>query len=504
MTETTLLVGGRVLAGGRYTEALLVEDGTVVAAGPQAAVRPLAATGADRIDLGGALLVPGLADAHLHLGELARERSAFDARPTRSLPELTEQLRSWAETHPHGPLAGRGLDPEALSERRWPTVQELDAAVADRPLVLTHSSGHAAALNSAALDRTYGLGPSRVGQGPAPHVLVEDELADIRSIVDEALPVTPEAVEAAAWQLAHLGLTSVGTMNTGPEELRVLRTLSEAGGLPIRVRAYLSPRAGAAVTGSGRPDDGGFFRVVGVKWFLDGAFGPRTASLDGPYADDPATRGLDRGEDAELATAIDEARQRGLMPALHAIGDRAVSRAARLLSGGASPGPRGRIEHAGLTPSALLPRLRDLGVPLVVQPSFLWSDYWLRQRLGAARARWAYAFRTLADLGILLAGSSDAPFDQPDPWQSLRAAVRRADPRGRSANPSPDQALTEPEALALYTDGAHRAIGDDAGGSLAPGSPADFLILSVRRLGEAVAADQSPVRETWVAGRPLA
>jgi hypothetical protein len=332
MTEAVLVVGGRVFTGRRYAEALLVEGPRVVVAGTEAQVRREAPTGADRIDLSSSLVVPGLADAHLHLGELTREREALDLGPVASISALQEHLRRRAEERPRGPLVGRGLDLETLAERRWPTVAELDAAVADRPVVLQHASGHAAVANSPALERAYG--PVRGGRpdGPRNGVVVEEELDALRPVVREGLPLTPEAVERTMRELAALGLTAVGTMNTGEEELSILRQLDRDGRLPFRVRAY--PPIGRVPEGALLGErDGGRLRVVGVKAFLDGAFGPRTASICGPYADDASTEGIDRGDDASLRGALDEACRRGLGPALHAIGDRAVERAIRLLSG---------------------------------------------------------------------------------------------------------------------------------------------------------------------------
>lgn len=499
MTDATLFVGGRVFTGRRYAEALLVEGGRVLAVGPDASVRRVAATGADRVDLDHRLVVPGLADAHVHLGDLTRARAGFDAGPATSIRHLAEGLARWADAHPRWPIVGHGLAPDTLAERRWPSVEELDAVAPGRPIVLFHASGHAAVANTDALLRASGPDGPRPPDDTSTGVLVEEQLGPLRPLVEEGLPLTTEAMDTTLRELVGLGLTAVGTMNTGVEELSVLHDLDVDGRLPVRVHAYppLGEEFGARPRGPP-----GRLAVVGVKAFLDGAFGPRTASLDEAYADAPATHGVDRADDATLGEDLRTARGRGLAPALHAIGDRAVARAVRLLSTLPRDRPPSRIEHASLTPPKLLGPLRDLGACLVVQPGFLLSDVWLRDRLGSARARWAYAFRTLSDLGIRLAGSSDAPYDLLDPWRSMRAVVRREDELGRSANPSPDQALSELEALALYTSNAHRAIGDEEGGGLEPDGRADLVVLSGPRLGDAILRGGSAVGQTWVEGRP--
>ena len=498
MTDATLFVGGHVLTGSRRAEALLIEDGRVVAVGPEPVVRPAAPTGADRVELAGGLVVPGLADAHLHLGDLTRVRQAVDASQATSLAALRQALVEGAATREGGAVVGVGLDPERLAERRWPTAEELDAAAPGRPVVLYHASGHAAVASTAVLHRVDRSG----GTTRPPGVLLEEELEAVAPLVAEALPLSAETMEVTLREIVSLGIVAVGTMSTSREELAVLGALSDAGHLPLRVHAYPHPEVlGEPELMSTAPRAAGRLRVSGVKIFLDGAFGPRTASLVEAYADDPSTHGVDRGGDGELAETISDARASGLVPALHAIGDRAVARAVRLL-GGSEPKPSaGRIEHASLTPPPLLGALQRAGFPLVVQPGFILSDLWLRERLGRERARWAYAFRTLHDHGIPLAGSSDAPYDRLDPWEALRAALHRQDPLGRSANPSPDERLSEPEALGLYTLGAHRALGEAEGGNLEVGARADLVVLRAPRLVDAIRAGRAAVRETWVEGR---
>lgn len=503
MTDATLFVGGRIYTGRRYAEALLVEGGRVVAVGEEASTRRAAASGTERVDLAHGLVVPGLADAHLHLGEIVRSRASFDARPSGSIADLGRRLCRWAEAHPSGAVIGNGLDPGSLAERRWPNVAEMDGWFPDRPLLLFHSSGHAVAVNTAAAVLAFGEQASGEPPSRPAGVLLEDDLRPLGALVEQVLPLVPDVVERTLHELAQLGLTAVGTMNTGSEELNVLHELDEAHRLPLRVRAY--PPLGRASEGlrAGAQGAGGRLAIAGMKGFLDGAFGPRTASLHGAYSDDPMTEGIDRGDDAHVAAAVEAARAVGLAPALHAIGDRAVARAVRLLSAGRPGGPPARIEHASLTPPALLGPLRRLGAYLVVQPGFVLSDVWLRERLGPERTRWAYAFRALNDLGIPLAGSSDAPYDLLDPWRGIWAAVRRQDELGRSANPTPDQAISVPEAFALYTTGAHQALGERIGGTLEPGAPADLVVLPVRGLDDAVRLGRSAVSATWIEGRPL-
>jgi len=241
--------------------------------------------------------------------------------------------------------------------------------------------------------------------------------------------------------------------------------------------------------------------VVGTKGFADGAFGPRTAWLSEPYADRPGECGIAVESDEAISEALAFAENLGLAPAMHAIGDRAIVRALRLIAPYvAREGAPVRLEHVALTPPGVLSALDEVRPALVVQPGFVWSDGWLPQRLGPERVRWAYAFRTLADRGHLLVGSSDAPYDPADPWRGVRAATARRDEVGRSANPYPGEALALEEAVALYTRHGGRALGEPDLGSLEVGGAADLIVLTVPGLSDALRAGASAVRETWVAG----
>src|SRR5208282_2110286 len=415
-----------------------------------------------------------------------------------------------AAARPTGPIVGRGLDVDRSLGGHWPQRIDLDRAVDDRPVVLYHTSGHAAVVNSFVLSalEVGSRNPEelrgRVGRAPdgSPNgILYEEALRWVAPLT--SVPTEPGEVVRTLQALAALGLTTVASMNVPPEDLSILRTLATDDRLPIRVRVYVrllrvSEIRPSELASTGRP---GRFAVVGAKGFTDGAFGPRTAWLSQPYSDAPDRSGLAVESEEALSSALATANELGLAPALHAIGDRAVVRAAHLLAPYIRrEGAPARIEHVGLTPPPVLSDLAGLRPALVVQPGFVWSDYWLLERLGPERARWAYAFRTLADLGHRLVGSSDAPYDPPDPWRGLRAATERRDELGHSANPDPRQALAFEEAARLYGSNAGAVLGEGSLGSLEVGSAADLVVVDARNLREAVRVGATALRETWVDG----
>jgi hypothetical protein len=511
MTVTRRFTGGRIFTGRRFVGALLVEDGRVAIAGTEEEVARASPTGVEVEDLSGKLVVPGLVDAHLHVAEVVRAEQGLPLEGLRSREEIGERLRRWAETHPSGPIIGRGWSVEGFSDGEEPTRRDIEVAVGDRPVVLYHVSGHAAIVNGYVLDSVGFVAGSldppggRLGRGPdgTPNGrLYERALGAVGRFSTGAFPPDPSAIGRTLRSWAKLGLTTVGTLNTDPEELEALASLARSGDLPVRVRAYLRFSRFSEVDLHRRLDahEGAILSVRGTKSFADGAFGPRTAWLSQPYADRPDSSGDSTLDAAELGGVVERTVQAGLVPAVHAIGDRALGAVLHALDGASSGPGSSRVEHAALVPPGLYPTLDRVRPTLVVQPGFVWSDAWLAARLGAERVRFAYPFRTLTGRGHLLVGSSDAPYDPVDPWRGLAAAVHRTDPEGRSANPDPEESLSAEQAFQLYTANAGLGLGEADLGTLESGARADLVVLDAPDLGRAIGCGRSTVQSTWCGG----
>ena len=514
MTEAHLWKNGRIFTGSSYREALLVEGNRVVAVGSLREVLRQCPTGVERHDLAGGLILPGLIDAHLHLADLALQERGVDGSTARSVPELVERARRWAEHHPAGPIVGSGWSLSGRPHSEWPSRNDLDRVTQDRPVVLYHASGHAAVVNSAALAQ-LGIGPDtrdppggRIGRGRDREPdgrLFEKAVEGVAQLAHEGLIAEPASIEGLLGRLASLGIACVGTLNSGPSELTALSTLADGGRLPLEVRPYLAlawfqtlsdDTVRALVPSRGR------LRVDGVKGMADGAFGSRTAWLSQPYLHDGENAGMLVHREEELVEAFQRARRLGLTPAVHALGDRGVEHAVRVLEGSREAGHASldRLEHAGLVPPTLWPLLEKVRPMVVAQPSFIWTDHWLADQLGSERCRYAYPLGTLRRLGCELAGSSDAPFDRLDPWWGMQAAHHRRDPEGRSANPAPEEELTTGQSFALYTEGGARALREPDLGSLRVGAHAHLVWMHSADLDGSVRGGSTALRETWIDG----
>jgi predicted amidohydrolase YtcJ len=491
-------LGGRVFTGHRWVEAVLAENGRIIAAGSDAEVRRQASTGTSVTALEGRAAIPGLVDAHMHWLTSVVASVGPRLADCRSVASLQDRVREALRRDDIGPVVGWGWDQERFDLPRYPTRRDLDAVRTDRPVVLYRVCEHVAVLNGPALDelgidRTTADPPGgRIGRdadGTPNGLLFDRGLRGLRRFSVAIFDKRGTAATAVLASAARSGLTTLGAMSVGPEEIDRARTDSLRTPLPVRLRFYLLAQYVPLLPrfdGMRRTDD---LRLTGLKLALDGALGPRTAWLSAPYADHPEERGIEVATEEEATAAAQTAQASGLGVAFHAIGDRALHRALDVFERIPLDG-RARIEHASIVPPSALERLKRVRPNLVVQPRFVESDRWIGDRLGPLRVAWAYPFRALLDLGLVVAGSSDAPIEPLDPWTGLRAARTL---RGLSVE----------ESLHLYTVAGGAALGEPELGHLEPGSRADLVILRSPDPARALELVQ-PVASTWRAGEEVA
>jgi predicted amidohydrolase YtcJ len=221
--------------------------------------------------------------------------------------------------------------------------------------------------------------------------------------------------------------------------------------------------------------------VVGaLKLWLDGALGSRGAALHAPYCDDPGNRGLVLIPPEELRRLLGEARDAGFQACVHAIGDRANTLALDAMEATGVAGRRFRIEHAQVLTAADVPRFAALGVIPSMQQTHCTSDMrWAGDRLGLERLAGAYAWRSLLATGTIIAGGSDFPVEDANPFHGLYAAVARRPLEGDDPGWQPAQRMTRLEAVRSFTSWNAWAAGQERElGSLEPGKRADLVVLS--------------------------
>jgi len=494
--RSLLVIANRVhtLAGAVPGEpvptAVLVRDGIVAAVGEAAALRSMASD-ARVLELPGAALTPGLIDAHIHLSEWALARREVDLSAATSPEAAAALVVRHAESVRAEWVRGRGWNPH-----RWggdyPDRQVLDRLLPDRPVLLQSHDMHALWVNTPTLRRARiqadtpdpeGGHIVRDRAGAPTGVLLENAA----QLVARCLPAvtsdeTADAVTDAQTELHTLGITSVHTLPAihvmEPEPLGVLEALRARGRLRLRVFQHIPLRQlDEAIRIGLRSGFGGeWIRVGGVKMFLDGALGSRTAWMSEPY-EGTESRGIQVLDAGEFRYHVKRAARAGIATTVHAIGDAAVARALDVLADPdvRVPGMPHRIEHVQCLPEGRSGDAARADLTCSMQPAHLITDWRIVDRHWGRRGARTYAFRTLLDAGARLAFGSDAPVEPADPRLGLYAATTRMDLDAAPAGGwYGDERLTIEEAFLGYTRWAAAAAAGP-GGVLAPGEPADIV-----------------------------
>jgi predicted amidohydrolase YtcJ len=492
-----------------FTGLLIGNDGKVERMLQAGEPRPQASR---TLDARGRTLLPGFIDAHGHVIELGRHALQLDLVGTSSLGELQQRLRDYAAAHPSDKwILGAGWNQELWPDKRFPTAADLDSVVGDRPVVLTRVDGHALVANSAAM-RVAGV----TAQTPTPPGgRIENGLFvdNAKELVDRAIPAPSAAELDQAFAKAQdillgFGVTGVGSMSTGLGDWEAMKRAGEAGRLEVRLMVYADGLN--LLKAEPRPTPwlyGDRLRMVGIKFYADGALGSRGAWLKQPYADMPGTRGLQFHSDAELRSLTDAAASRGFQIAIHAIGDAAnaqVISTYEWLNGKYGTDRRWRIEHAQIVDCADLPRIGRAHIIASMQPTHQTSDRLMAEkRLDPARLRCSYAWQSMLRTGARLAFGTDFPVESPNPFPGLSAAISRRDINGQPPGGwYPAERATLGQALHAYTRGAaYAGFAEDRIGALDPGNWADFVIVDrdPSRV-DAQALARTEVLETWIAG----
>ena len=483
-----------VLFAGCDPEVACGVDGRILAVG--AAARAAAGRKAEVVRLRGTSW-PGLADSHIHLEGLADRHLTLDLTGARSQTDALTRVVEAAKPLPKdGWVVGSGWYNDAWSEPAFPTRKRLDQAAGGRPAYLRRKDGHSAWVSSAAL---RAAGVDRNTEDPPGGRIDRDAQGDPTGILRETamhlvggiLPGPSDAAMDGAMaevldDLARLGLTSVHAMDSA-RGLGSLQRLRSRGPLPVRVTYNLPladlPHAERMGVRSGWGDP--WLRIWGVKAFLDGSLGSRTAEmLDGS--------GTARLTQPDLVDMVERCAHAELNVCLHAIGDGAVRRALDALAPRRNAWAmwRPRIEHAQCVNPKDMTRMAKLGVIASMQPIHAVADRELADAMWPAVTKHAYAWRALERAGVRLAFGSDAPVEVADPLAGIAAATTWR----REAAWHPELALTRPSALRAYTSSAAYAVGmEKEAGSLRAGRLCDMTVVDRGQVMATIAGG----RVTW-------
>jgi predicted amidohydrolase YtcJ len=451
---------------------------------------------AEKQDMGGRVILPGLTDAHLHLQYYSLGLEKIDCETSTKEECLRRVEERVKNSKPGEWVLGHGWNQNVWGV--WPTAAELDALAPNNPVYLTAKSLHAAWANTSAMKlakMNAQMSDPQNGQiqrdthGNPTGILLETAMELIGNVLPAAtVNEIANAMEKAQQILWKMGLTGIHDFDRR-DSFMALQQLQAQGKLKLRVLknmpVELLDQAFALGLGSGFGND--MLHIGNIKAFMDGALGPHTAAMFQPYIGEAENRGILNMDREELFEHGRKAAQVGLGMTVHAIGDRAnheVLDAYEQLrtyeTDNHLPHLRHRIEHVQVIHPDDAPRLGILNVIASMQPIHATSDMLMADRFWGERSRLAYAMKTQLDFGAHLALGSDAPVESPNPFWGIHAAVtrRRADGSPSREGWYAEQKLTMAQAWEGYTLGPAYAAGmENRLGCLAPHYLADLIVL---------------------------
>ena len=318
-----------------WTDALLVEDGRIISVGGDAHD----GGAAEVIDLPGALVMPGLHDAHIHTEWVARDLAEVDLREARSLDEALGLIRDHVASLPRRPPAQLrpleqqpvgGADPArparvGLGDRRpgrGAGLRRRTHRLGELPCPATGAASLATARTRSAA-RSCGMRPvSRRAS-----FVSRRSVCWTHSSRDRTLSRCVRSSNAAREWLLSVGLTSITDID-GEDARAAYLAMQEDGTLRLRVTKCVRDGDLELAVSEGRRSGQGDdrFRVGPVKFFSDGALGSHTAHMTEPYVGSMAgheTCGIAVTPYPVLLQRVRMSLEAGLDVITHAIGDEA-------------------------------------------------------------------------------------------------------------------------------------------------------------------------------------
>lgn len=483
-------------------EALAIKGNKLIYVGKNSGVGNFNCGNSVVLDLKNSYVYPGFIDAHAHLKGIGYRELDLNLQGADSLKSMLTQVQIHSNKVQSGNwVVGRGWIEKKWPEARFPTLEELDAISVDKPIALERADGHAIIVNSLALqlakiDRTT---PDPIGgkidkdkNGEPNGVLIDKASLLVESIIPKRSRIEEKvALKEGLYRTARMGWTQLHDAGSPLSDYDLLEEIQDEEGLPIRIQFYVSDGDDALKFIDDGPylDPEHMLTARGVKLYADGAIGSRGAAFFNKY-DDYETKGFLIFQKEETMPKLIKALVNGIQIQTHAIGDLAnsvtldwyeeafnsVSDANRMIIE-----PRWRIEHSQNILPADQQRYSDLRVIASMQPSHAIGDlHFAHKRLGVDRLNNAYTWRSLIDLGVIVAGGSDAPVEIGDPRIEFKAAIGRKDLDGYYEDYwNLDEAVTREEALYMFTKwAAYSVFEEDVKGTIEVGKLADLTVFS--------------------------
>ncbi|PGS54753.1 amidohydrolase [Bacillus sp. AFS041924] len=443
----------------------------------------------EAIDCNGKIGFPGFIDSHLHLIGHGEAMNRVDLSKCQTYGEMLNCMKKAVrDSHPNEWIVGEGWNENEWESKATFCIDDLNNLSSTNPIVLKRTCRHvyfvnSVALSNAKINEEVQVQGGQIGyfeDGRLNGVLYDEAV----NLILKAMPAPDDLYLSKAITSAIKDCYQYGIVGAVTEDLSYYgnanlvidlyeQLLNE---VPFHTHVLIHHTTLDEVKGrlhSGNKN----VSFGGVKAFIDGSFGGRTALLEKPYEDDHSQSGLQVTSPAKLEVITKKARENELPIAFHMIGDLAVKQGIDVIKKYPNKGKLpDRLIHCSLLSPELVKEMKELNIVVDVQTSFLYADYpWLIDRIGQNRNKYAFLMKTLLTESIAIANGSDTPIDTINPWQGIYTAVTRKAKNGVAYNI--DEAISLYEAIKLYTIDSAASFGhEDKRGLIKEGYTADFVL----------------------------
>ena len=518
---------------GEKFQSLGVKDGKITFLGADDEAKNISSK--ELIDLKGKMMIPGMADAHLHLYAYCQNLTFVDLSKVHNINEMINLMKEKVKNVKKGDwVKGVNFDQSKWKENRFPTLEEMNSISKDNPVIIKRCCLHAVVANSKALEMA-GIGKNyQAGTGGIveldkdgmPNGILREQST---KVFDDILPdplkdieVQKRIMQDVLNDMSSKGITTIHTYAAKiwqyNEDINIYKNFEKEGKLPLRVTVCIDELFEPEILTKEKLNNP--YRKVQLgayKIFSDGSMGSRSAALKKPYSDDPENSGFMLFTQEELNNKILTGYEHGLQPAIHAIGDRALDMTLSAIEytlkitkekGMTDEEQKNRLPfriiHVQMIDDDLLERMKKLPLVLDIQPIFLCTDlHWIEDRIGKERLKGSFALKTMEKAGLIQTGGSDCPVETYEPLKGIYAAVTRQDMEGYPTEGFlPEERLSVYEALCMYTKNVPYATGQESVlGTLEIGKFADLTVLgkNLFKIDEKEIKDVK-VEQTYVAG----
>ena len=518
---------------GEKFQSLGVKDGKITFLGTDEEAKNVSSK--ELIDLKGKMMIPGMADAHLHLYAYCQNLTFVDLSKVHNINEMINLMKEKVKNVKKGDwVKGVNFDQSKWKENRFPTLEEMDSISKDNPVIIKRCCLHAVVANSKALEmasigKNYQVGSGGIveldKEGMPNGILREQSTKVFDDILPDPLKdieVQKRIMQDVLNDMSSKGITTIHTYAAKiwqyNEDINIYKNFEKEGKLPLRVTVCIDELFEPEILTKEKLNNP--YRKVQLgayKIFSDGSMGSRSAALKEPYSDDPENSGFMLFTQEELNNKILIGYEHGLQPAIHAIGDRALDMTLAAIEhtlkttkekGMTDEEQKNRLPfriiHVQMIDDDLLERMKKLPLVLDIQPIFLCTDlHWIEDRIGKERLKGSFALKTMEKAGLIQTGGSDCPVETYEPLKGIYAAVTRQDMEGYPTEGFlPEERLSVYEALCMYTKNVPYATGQESVlGTLEIGKFADLTVLekNLFKIDKKEIKDIK-VEQTYVAG----